>query len=185
MQEYEGSKTIEAVQWTGENIQDVWETVRCCATSQEIRILPATGRIEIIWYQSRETAFPGDYFVKPEVSSRLQIIKVMGKKYFEENYRIKQDNSMRNSENGQIRDLKDTINLMTSDDYKDRLLAEYWQLKIRHQKLQVAIARKSQRLDRDTKTPIDALQAQSHVMERYLNLLRLRAREEGIIIGEC
>lgn len=46
-----------------------------------------------------------------------------------------------------IRDLKDTISLMTSDDYKDRLLAEYWQLKIRHQKLQVAIARKSQRLD--------------------------------------
>lgn len=83
-----------------------------------------------------------------------------------------------------IRDLKDTISLMTSDDYKDRLLAEYWQLKIRHQKLQVAIARKSQRLDRDTKTPIDALQAQSHVMERYLNLLRLRAREEGVVIGE-
>lgn len=83
-----------------------------------------------------------------------------------------------------IRDLKDTTNLMTSNDYKDRFLAEYWQLKIRHQKLQVAIARKRQRLDRDTKTPIDALQAQSQVMERYLNLLRLRAREEGIIIGE-
>lgn len=81
-----------------------------------------------------------------------------------------------------IRDLKDTTNLMTSNDYKDRLLAEYWQLKIRHQKLQVAIARK--RLDRDTKTPIDALQAQAHVMERYLNLLRLRVREENIMIGE-
>lgn len=83
-----------------------------------------------------------------------------------------------------MRDLKDTINLMISDNYKDRLLAEYWQLKIRHQKLQVAIARKSQRLDRNTKTPIDTLQAQSYVMERYLNLLRLRAREEGIILGE-
>ena len=83
-----------------------------------------------------------------------------------------------------MRDLKDTINFITSDDYKDRLIAEYWQLKIRHQKLQVAIARKSQRLDRNTKTPIDALRAQAHVMERYLNLLRLRAREEGIIIGE-
>lgn len=83
-----------------------------------------------------------------------------------------------------MRDLKDTINFMTSNDYKDRLIAEYWKLKIRHQKLQVAIARKSQRLDRNTKTPIDALQAQAHVMERYLNLLRLRAREEGIIIGE-
>ena len=104
VQKYEGAKTLEAVQWTGENIQDIWETVRCCATSQEMRILPATGRIEITWHQSRETAFPGDYFIKPEVSSRLQIIEVMGKEYFEENYRIKQDNSMRNSENGQIRE---------------------------------------------------------------------------------
>lgn len=104
VQKYEGAKTLEAVQWTGENIQDVWETVRCCATSQEIHILPATGRIEITWHGSRETAFPGDYFIKPEVSSRLQIIEVMGKEYFEENYRIKQDNSMRNSENGQIRE---------------------------------------------------------------------------------
>ena len=104
VQEYEGSKTIEAVQWTGENIQDVWETVRCCTTSQEMRILPATGRIEITWRQGREIAFPGDYFIKPEVSSRLQIIEVMKKEYFEENYRIKQDNSMRNSENGQIRE---------------------------------------------------------------------------------
>ena len=84
VQKYEGAKTLEAVQWTGENIQDVWETVRCCAT--------------------RETAFPGDYFIKPKVSSPLQIIEVMGKEYFEENYRIKQDNSMRNSENGQIRE---------------------------------------------------------------------------------
>ena len=83
-----------------------------------------------------------------------------------------------------IRDLKDTVNLMTSDDYKDQLLAEYWQLKIRHQKLQVAIARKSQRLDRDTKTPIDTLQAQAHIMERYLNLLRLRAREEDILLED-
>ena len=83
-----------------------------------------------------------------------------------------------------IRDLKDTINLMTSNDYKERFLAEYWQLKIRHQKLQIAIARKSQRLDRDTKTPIDALQAQAHVMERYLNLLRLRAREEDILLED-
>lgn len=104
VQEYEGSKTIEAVQWTGENIQDIWETVRCCATSQEIHILPVTGRIEITWHGSRETAFPGDYFIKPEISSRLQIIEVMKKEYFEENYRTKQDNSMRNSENGQIRE---------------------------------------------------------------------------------
>lgn len=104
VQEYEGSKTIEAVQWTGENIQDVWKTVRCCATSQEMRILPATGRIEIVWHQDREIAFPGDYFIKPEVSSRLQIIEVMKKEYFEENYRIKQDSNIRAHQNGQIRE---------------------------------------------------------------------------------
>lgn len=104
VQEYEGSKTIEAVQWTGENIQDVWKTVRRCATSQEMRISPATGRIEIVWHQGREIAFPGDYFIKPEVSSRLQTIEVMKKEYFEENYRIKQDSNIRDHQNGQIRE---------------------------------------------------------------------------------
>ena len=104
VQEDEGPKTIEAVQWTGENIQDVWKTVRRCATSQEMRILPATGRIEIVWHQGREIAFPGDYFIKTEVSSRLQIIEVMKKEYFEENYRIKQDSNIRDHQNGQIRE---------------------------------------------------------------------------------
>lgn len=32
--------------------------------------------------------------------------------------------------------LKDTIKLMESDDYKDRFKAEYYQLKIRKEKLQ-------------------------------------------------
>lgn len=82
-----------------------------------------------------------------------------------------------------IRDLKDTTNLMTSNDYKDRLLAEYWQLKIRHQKLQVAIARKSQRLDRDTKTPIDTLQAQAHVMERVFKSAKTKSQRRRYITG--
>ena len=32
-------------------------------------------------------------------------------------------------------ELSDTIELMTSDDYKERFKAEYWQTKIRHDKL--------------------------------------------------
>ena len=32
-------------------------------------------------------------------------------------------------------ELKDTIDLMTSDDYKDRFKAEYYQTKIRYNKL--------------------------------------------------
>lgn len=30
-----------------------------------------------------------------------------------------------------MKDLKDTVELMTSSDYKDRFRAEYWQTKIR------------------------------------------------------
>ena len=33
-----------------------------------------------------------------------EVIEVMKKEYFEENYRIKQDSNIRNSENGQIRE---------------------------------------------------------------------------------
>ena len=32
-------------------------------------------------------------------------------------------------------ELKDTIALMTSSDYKQRFIAEYWQTKIRYEKL--------------------------------------------------
>lgn len=104
VQEYEGSKTIEAVQWTGENIQDVWEVISHYQEGQEIRIFPAFKRIEIVWSRETEIAFPGDYFIKPRAGTALQIVEIMGKKYFEENYRVKQDSNIRNSENGQIRE---------------------------------------------------------------------------------
>lgn len=104
VQKYEGSKTLEAVQWTGENIQDVWEVISRCLEGQEIRIFPAPKRIEIVWKREIEVAYPGDYFVKPQAGTALQIVKIMGKRYFEENYRAKQDSNIRNSENGQIKE---------------------------------------------------------------------------------
>ena len=36
----------------------------------------------------------------------------------------------------QIKNLKETSNLMTSTDHKDRFIAEYWQVKIRSEKLE-------------------------------------------------
>lgn len=38
-------------------------------------------------------------------------------------------------------ELKDTIDLMNSSDYKDRFKAEYWQVKIRLEKLRKMIAK--------------------------------------------
>lgn len=104
VQKYEDSKTLEAVQWTGENIQDVWEIIKYCHEGQEIHIFPTSERIEIIRDREIEAAFPGDYFVKPESVTARRVIKIIGKRYFEENYRIKQDSNIRNSENGQIRE---------------------------------------------------------------------------------
>ena len=34
-----------------------------------------------------------------------------------------------------MKDLKETVELMNSKDYKERFIAEYWQLKIRYEKL--------------------------------------------------
>lgn len=34
-----------------------------------------------------------------------------------------------------MKDLKETVDLMTSDDYKKRFVAEYWQTRIRQEKL--------------------------------------------------
>ena len=34
-----------------------------------------------------------------------------------------------------MKELKETIELMTSKDYKERFIAEYWQTKIRYEKL--------------------------------------------------
>lgn len=104
VQKYEDSKTLEAVQWTGENIQDVWEIISRCSEGQEVHIFPASKKIEMIWNRGIEVASPGDYFIKPQAGTARQVIKIMGKRFFEENYRIKQNNSMRNSENGQIRE---------------------------------------------------------------------------------
>lgn len=103
-QKYESSKTLEAVQWTGENIQDVWEVISHCLEGQEIRIFPASKRIEIVWSRETEVAFPGDYFIKPRAGTPLRIVEIMRKRYFEGNYRVKQDNNIRNSENGRIRE---------------------------------------------------------------------------------
>lgn len=39
-------------------------------------------------------------------------------------------------------ELKDTIDLMTSEDYKDRFKAEYYQTKIRYDKLHKMLVKK-------------------------------------------
>lgn len=80
-----------------------------------------------------------------------------------------------------ITNLKDTIDLMQSDNYKDRFKTEYYQTKIRYERLhKILIQYKAGTLPFDLKCPIQMLIDQSYYMSQYLRILEIRAEIEEI-----
>ncbi len=89
-------------------------------------------------------------------------------------------------------ELKDTIEMMQSADYKERFKAEYHQTKTRYEKLKafntkIEAAKRSQfefacRKIEEPKhdCPHDLLVEQQHIMGEYLRILEVRAHIEGI-----
>lgn len=78
-------------------------------------------------------------------------------------------------------ELKDTIELMTSDDYVDRFKAEYYQLKIRIKKLAAMLDKwDAGELNFEPTCPKDLLERQCNYMDDYRLTLERRARIEGI-----
>lgn len=84
-------------------------------------------------------------------------------------------------------EFEDTIKYMLSDDYKERFIAEYWQLKIRHDKLkkyiqQIEIA--NDYFDDSSAPPHDCpiqlLKDQLYYMEQYMDILDKRQIIEDI-----
>ena len=77
--------------------------------------------------------------------------------------------------------LKNTIDLMTSEDYKERFLAEYQQLKIRYDGLCNMIDKWDKNELTFTPTcPRSTYNLQLSAMEDYLTVLEARAVMEGI-----
>ena len=88
-------------------------------------------------------------------------------------------------------DLKNTTNFMNSDSYKERFIAEYWQAKIRYEKLK-AFNNKIEASERTQygspkqvempthDCPSELLRHQQSVMGEYLHLLEVRAVIEDI-----
>lgn len=77
--------------------------------------------------------------------------------------------------------LDDTIILMSSSDYKDRFKAEYWQTKIRYEKLhQMLVKYDAKTLDFTPTCPIELLKRQCSHMGQYLFDLEVRAEIEDI-----
>lgn len=89
-----------------------------------------------------------------------------------------------------MKELKDTVEMMQSMDYKERFKAEYYQTKIRYEKLKQFNTRieAAERTQYGYKAmempkhdcPTDLLRTQQSVMGEYLHILEVRAEIEGI-----
>ena len=78
-------------------------------------------------------------------------------------------------------ELKDTVVLMSSDDYKERFQAEFTQLRIRREKLEAMIVKfRAGKLDFTPACPVELLEAQLRAMSDYLYALKIRAEIEDI-----
>ena len=78
-------------------------------------------------------------------------------------------------------ELKDTIELMNSKDYKERFKAEYFQLLLRLDGLLgMLIKWENGVLDFEPKCSKETLENQVIFMQGYMDILRLRAEIEGI-----
>lgn len=77
--------------------------------------------------------------------------------------------------------LADTIPYMNSSDYKDRFIGEYWQTKIRYDKLHdITVRYEAGKLNFTPTCPLDLLKEQKKYMGMYLNKLEIRAVLEEI-----
>ena len=80
-------------------------------------------------------------------------------------------------------DLKDTVELMNSSDYKDRFKAEYWQTKIRYEKLRKMLIKwDAGTLDFEPTCSKQILLGQERYMREYILSLETRAEIEGVAL---
>lgn len=78
-------------------------------------------------------------------------------------------------------ELKDTIELMNSNDYKERFKAEYLQTKIRYEKLhKMVIKYEAGTLEFEPSCSLEILKEQKSYMGNYLRMLEIRAEIEKI-----
>ena len=80
-----------------------------------------------------------------------------------------------------ITELYQTVSFMSSPDYKLRFKGEYYQTKIRYDKLKSMVEKWDKgELEFTPTCPRDTYSWQLKVMEEYLQILKMRANMEGI-----
>ena len=90
----------------------------------------------------------------------------------DDKWEIRKENNM---------ELKDTVELMLSEDFKDRVRAEYHQLKNRYDGLdKMTIKYEAGTLTFTPNCSLELLKEQKKYMGNYLRILKIRAEIEGI-----
>ena len=80
-----------------------------------------------------------------------------------------------------MKDLKDTVAMMNSEDYKERFRGEYFQTKIRYEKLHaMTIKYEAGTLNFTPSCSLELLNEQKRHMGNYLHCLEVRAEIEKI-----
>lgn len=78
-------------------------------------------------------------------------------------------------------EMMDTVQLMESTDYKDRFKAEYWQVRIRLEKLRKMIAKyQAGTIGFTPECSLGLLKEQVEHMQNYMDVLEVRAKIEKI-----
>lgn len=78
-------------------------------------------------------------------------------------------------------ELKDTVPLMESGDWRERFMAEYLQAKIRYDRLyEIVVKYEACKLDFTPACTLHLLEKQLDAMGEYIHCLRIRAEVEGI-----
>ena len=78
-------------------------------------------------------------------------------------------------------ELKETVDMMLSDDYNERFKAEYWQTRIRYDRLhKMVVQYEANKLDFKPSCSLELLKAQKSAMGQYLYNLEVRAQIEDI-----
>lgn len=82
-------------------------------------------------------------------------------------------------------ELEETVGLMFSPDFKDRLKAEYWQLALRYDKLRFELIKYEAGVESKITADKAAIRnEQARIMDQYLQVLEEIAKVEGINLHE-
>ena len=80
-------------------------------------------------------------------------------------------------------EMKDTVAMMLSEDYKERFRAEYYQTRIRKNRLhEMCVKYEAGLLDFEPNCTLALLREQEKAMEEYLFYLEARSAIEGVVL---